>query len=61
MVLPIGGADAASAKALTDGHIYTTISLPGAAGCRIMRGSSLEDRWNVVNYLRELNGQGGRP
>lgn len=66
LVLPIGG-PSSLAKALTDGHIYTTISL-GRGRMPSYQRLTREDRWNVVNYLRELNGQtrqvaqkGGRP
>ena len=46
------------ARVRSDGHIYTTIRygrrrMPGYA--RIAR----EDRWDIVNYVRYLNGQGG--
>jgi hypothetical protein len=57
-VLPIGGAMSV-AKNLTDGHIYTTISI-GRGRMPAYRRITPEDRWHVVNYLRELNGQGGR-
>ena len=57
MVLPIGGPSSLS-KALTDGHIYTTISL-GRGRMPNYARIEPQDRWNVVNYLRELNG--GRP
>lgn len=57
LVLPIGGATSV-AKGLTDGHIYTTISL-GRGRMPNYRRIAPEDRWNVVNYVRELNG--GRP
>lgn len=58
LVLPIGGAMSV-AKNLTDGHIYTTISI-GRGRMPAYRRITPEDRWHVVNYLRELNGQGGR-
>ncbi|MEZ4216056.1 MAG: cytochrome c [Myxococcota bacterium] len=57
LVLPIGGATSV-ARGLTDGHIYTTISL-GRGRMPSYRRIGPEDRWNVVNYVRELNG--GRP
>jgi mono/diheme cytochrome c family protein len=57
LVLPIGG-PSSLARALTDGHIYTTISL-GRGRMPNYSRISPEDRWNVVNYVRELNG--GRP
>ncbi len=58
MVLPIGG-QMSVARALTDGHIYATITL-GRGRMPSYRRISPEDRWNVVNYVRDLNGQGGR-
>jgi len=58
LVLPVGGATSV-AKGLSDGHIYTTISL-GRGRMPSYRRLSPEDRWNVVNYVRELNGQLGR-
>ena len=47
------------AKALTDGHIYATITL-GRGRMPSYRRISPEDRWAVVHYVRDLNGQGGR-
>lgn len=58
LVLPIGGPMSVS-KALSDGHIYTTITL-GRGRMPSYRRILPEDRWNVVNYVRDLNGQGGR-
>lgn len=59
-VLPIGpGAGFSLAPALTDGHIYTTISL-GRGRMPNYRRIPPEGRWDVVNYIRDLNGQGGR-
>ena len=57
LVLPIGG-PSSLARVLSDGHIYTTISL-GRGRMPNYSRIGPEDRWNVVNYLRELNG--GRP
>lgn len=54
LVLPIGG-PTSLARALTDGHIYTTISL-GRGRMPNYSRITPEDRWNVVNYVRELNG-----
>ena len=56
-VLPLAG-PAGIARALTDGHIYTTIST-GRVKMPGYRRIRPEDRWNLVNYVRELNG--GRP
>ena len=56
-VLPVAG-PGSIAKVRSDGHIYTTIRygrrrMPGYA--RIPAG----DRWDIVNYIRYLNGQQG--
>jgi len=58
LVLPIGG-PASVAKGLTDGHIYTTITL-GRGRMPSYRRIPAETRWDIVNYIREINGQGGR-
>ena len=47
------------APGLSDGHIYTTISL-GRGRMPNYRRIPPEARWDIVNYLRDLNGQGGR-
>ncbi len=57
-VLPLAG-PTGIARALTDGHVYTTISngrvkMPG------YRRIPPEDRWNLINYVRELINPGGR-
>jgi len=57
LVLPIGG-PMSVAKGLTDGHIYTTISINRGRMPSYQRILP-EDRWHIVNYLRQLNGQGG--
>lgn len=54
-VLPIGG-PTSIAKGLTDGHIYTTIS-QGRGRMPNYRRIPTEDRWDIVNYVRYLNGQ----
>ena len=59
LVLPIGGPMSVS-KGFTDGHLYATISL-GRGRMPSYQRILPEDRWNVVNYVRMLNGQGGRP
>lgn len=58
LVLPIGG-QYSVAKGFSDGHIYTTMSLGRG---RMPNYSRIppEHRWDIVNYIRELNGQGGR-
>ncbi len=58
MVLPIGG-QMSVARGLTDGHIYATMTL-GRGRMPSYNRISPEDRWNVVHYVRDLNGQGGR-
>lgn len=61
-VLPIGPGSPMGfslATGLSDGHIYTTISL-GRGRMPNYRRISPEGRWDVVNYIRDLNGQGGR-
>lgn len=59
-VLPIGpGAGFSLAPALTDGHIYTTISL-GRGRMPSYRRIPPAGRWDIVNYIRDLNGQGGQ-
>ena len=67
LVLPIGGPYSV-AKTFTDGHIFTTMSL-GRGRMPNYRRIPPEDRWDIVNFVRELNGQnmrvaagqGGRP
>ena len=60
-VLPIGPGPMgfSLATGLTDGHIYTTISL-GRGRMPSYRRLSPETRWDIVNYIRDLNGQGGQ-
>ncbi len=60
-VLPIGPGSPLGfslAPGLSDGHIYTTISL-GRGRMPSYRRIPPEARWDVVNYIRDLNGQGG--
>jgi len=60
-VLPIGPGSPLGfslAPGLTDGHIYTTISL-GRGRMPSYRRIAPSDRWDVVNYIRDLNGQLG--
>lgn len=57
LVLPIGGPQSL-ARVFSDGHIYTTISL-GRGRMPNYARIEPEDRWHLVNYIRELNGQGG--
>ena len=56
LVLPIGGATSV-ARNLTDGHIYTTISI-GRGRMPNYARIDPQSRWDLVNYVRELNGQG---
>ena len=61
-VLPIGPGSPMGfslTPGLTDGHIYTTISL-GRGRMPSYRRIPPSARWDVVNYMRDLNGQGGR-
>jgi len=59
-VLPIGPGPMgfSLATGLTDGHIYMTISL-GRGRTPSYRRISPTERWDVVNYIRDLNGQLG--
>jgi mono/diheme cytochrome c family protein len=58
MVLPIGG-PSSMAKLFSDGHIYSTISLGRGRMPNYNRIPPTE-RWDLVNFIRDLNGQGGR-
>jgi mono/diheme cytochrome c family protein len=58
MVLPVGG-PSSMARALSDGHIYTTISLGRGRMPNYKRITPMQ-RWDLINYIRDLNGQGGR-
>lgn len=58
-VLPIAG-PGSIAKIRSDGHIYTTIRY----GRRRMPGYvriPADDRWDIVNYIRYMNGMGVQP
>ncbi len=60
-VLPIGPGSPMGfslAPGLSDGHIYTTISI-GRGRMPSYRRIPPSARWDVVNYIRDLNGQGG--
>ena len=59
LVLPIGGPNS-MAKVYSDGHIYTTISM-GRGRMPNYNRIPAAFRWDVVNYVRELNDQGVRP
>jgi mono/diheme cytochrome c family protein len=58
LVLPVGG-PASVANAFSDGHIYTTITM-GRGRMPSYRRIPSEGRWDLVNYIRDLNGRGGR-
>jgi mono/diheme cytochrome c family protein len=56
-VLPIAGPVGSQiTKSFTDGHIYTVIS-QGIRRMPAYRRIQPDDRWDIVNYLRYLNGQ----
>ena len=59
-VWPIAG-PASMVKGLSAGHMYTTISR-GSVNGRMPDYQRIEpeDRWNIVNYVRDLNGLGGQ-
>jgi mono/diheme cytochrome c family protein len=59
LVFPIGGPSSV-ATALSDGHIYTTITL-GRNRMPSYKRIPPEDRWDIINFVRDLNRQGGRP
>lgn len=58
LVLPVGG-PTSIAKIFSDGHIYTTIST-GRGRMPNYKRIPPRERWDLVNFLRDLNGQGGR-
>ena len=58
LVLPIGGPTSV-VRILSDGHIYTTMSL-GRRRMPSYQRIPREDRWDIVNYVRELNRQDGQ-
>jgi mono/diheme cytochrome c family protein len=58
MVLPIGG-PSSMAKLFSDGHIYSTISL-GRGRMPNYNRIPPSERWDLINFIRDLNGQGGR-
>lgn len=58
LILPING-PSSMARVFSDGHIYTTISIGRGRMPNYSRIPPME-RWDVVNYLREINGQGVR-
>lgn len=58
MVLPVAGPQS-MARIFSDGHIYTTISI-GRGRMPSYKRIPPSERWDLVNFLRDLNGQGGR-
>lgn len=58
LVMPVNG-PMSMAKVFSDGHIYTTISLGRGRMPNYGRIPPAE-RWDLVNFIRELNGQGVR-
>ena len=58
LVMPVNG-PMSLAKVFSDGHIYTTISLGRGRMPNYGRIPPAE-RWDLVNFIRELNGQGVR-
>lgn len=58
LILPING-PASLARVFSDGHIYTTISMGRGRMPNYNRIPPMQ-RWDVVNYVREINGQGVR-
>lgn len=56
-VLPIAG-PASIARARSDGNIFTTIRY-GRRRMPSYQRIPISDRWDIVNYLRYLNGQRG--
>jgi mono/diheme cytochrome c family protein len=47
----------ATIKARSDGYIYATITLGGRAMPPLGSGLSERDRWDLVNYVRVLQGR----
>lgn len=58
LILPVAG-PVSMARVFSDGHIYTTISLGRGRMPNYNRIPAM-GRWDLVNYLREINGQGVR-
>jgi len=57
MVLPLAGPTSMS-KVFSDGHLYTTISL-GRGRMPSYRRVQAADRWDIINYIREINTERG--
>jgi hypothetical protein len=58
MIFPLAGPLSMS-KLVSDGHIYTTMTL-GRNRMPSYRRIPVEQRWDLVNYIRELNAPGDR-
>jgi mono/diheme cytochrome c family protein len=58
VVLPING-PTSMARVFSDGHIYATISLGRGRMPNYDRIPHM-GRWDIINYVREINGQGVR-
>ena len=56
-VLPIGG-PGNIATLRSDGHLYTTIRY-GRRRMPAYKRIPSQDRWDIVNYIRYMNGQKG--
>jgi hypothetical protein len=60
-VLPIAGPVGSQiTKNFTDGHIFTVIS-QGVRRMPNYKRLAVGDRWDIVNYVRYMNGQGLAP
>jgi len=57
-ILPING-PTSMARIFSDGHIFSTITLGRGRMPNYNRIPAME-RWDIVNYIREINGQGVR-
>ena len=57
LVLPING-PMSMARVFSDGHIYTSISI-GRGRMPNYARIPASDRWDIVNFVRELNSPGG--
>lgn len=57
LVLPING-PMSMARVFSDGHIYTTISI-GRGRMPNYSRIPAQARWDIVNFVRELNSPGG--
>jgi mono/diheme cytochrome c family protein len=58
VVIPIGG-QFSLANAFSDGQIYTTISM-GRGRMPSQKRIPVDERWDLINYIRVLNDRGDR-